>query len=69
MIFIIKRFRIIVFIFIVISMTYRPKRCGNNNKDVEITIKMKTIVRKPLMIKMNDLGIFLFLFSYGNNVY
>ena len=68
--------------------TYRPKRCGNNNKDednspktlndknhqassqkfrqqihkeagghigrnvVEITIKMKTIVRKPLMIKI-----------------
>ena len=27
---------------------YRPKRCGNNNK-------MKTIVRKPLMIKINKL--------------
>ena len=26
--------------------TYQPKRC-------EITIKMKTIVRKPLMIKIN----------------
>ena len=71
--------------------TYRPKRCGNNNKDedncpktlndknqqassqkirqqtpeegrrhigrnvVEITIKMKTIVQKPLMIKINKL--------------
>ena len=28
--------------------TYRSKRCGN-------TIKMKTIVRKPLMIKINKL--------------
>ena len=28
--------------------TYRPKRCG-------ITIKMKIIVRKPLMIKINKL--------------
>ena len=61
--------------------TYRLKRCGNNNKDednslktlndknhqassqkfrqlissVEITIKMKTIVQKPLMIKINKL--------------
>ena len=71
--------------------TYRPKRCGNNNKDednspknlndknqqassqkfrqkkpeegrrtyrpkrMEITIKMKTIVRKTLMIKINKL--------------
>ena len=42
LIIIIKGFRTIVFIFIVIS----------TNK-VEITIKMKTIVRKPLMIKLN----------------
>ena len=60
---------------------YRPKHCGNNNKNednspktlndknqqalyqkfrqlissVEITIKLKTIVQKPLMIKINKL--------------
>ena len=41
LIFIMKGFRTIVFIFIVISTTFQP-----------ITIKMKTIVQKPLMIKI-----------------
>ena len=41
-IYIIKGFRTIVFIFIVISTMFRP-------------IKMKTIVWKPLMIKINKL--------------
>ena len=32
--------------------TYQPKRCGNNKLCKK---KMKTIVRKPLMIKINTL--------------
>ena len=85
MIFIIKGFQTIVFIFIVISTTFWPicpsaffrcllnlgtftdvvqssmkvpefdkhlkKARGHIGQNVEITIKMKTIVRKPLMIK------------------
>ena len=86
LIFIIKAFRTIVFIFIVISTTFRPicppaffrclsnsgtfmdvvrssvkvpefdkhlkKAGGHIDRNVaEITIKMKTIIRKPLMIK------------------
>ena len=49
MIFIIKGFQMIVFIFIVITT---KKRAGGHigRNVVEITIKMKTIVRKPLMI-------------------
>ena len=46
MIFIIKGFQTIVFIFIVISTTpeegrwtYWPKRCGNNNKDEDNNLK------------------------------
>ena len=45
MIFIIKGFQTIVFIFIVFIFTeeswrmYRPKHCGNNNKDEDNTPK------------------------------
>ena len=70
LIFIIKVFRTIVFIFIVISTMFRPicppaffrwpefdkhlKKAGGHigRNVVEITIKMKTIVRKTLMIKV-----------------
>ena len=78
MIFVIKGFWSIIFIFIVISITFRSInppvfwRCLSNSGTytekhrkkagghigwnvVEITIKMKTIVRKPLMIKINKL--------------
>ena len=63
MIFIIKGIQTIVFTFIVISSTFRSvkvpefdkhlKKAGGHigRNVVEITIKMKTIVQKPLMIK------------------
>ena len=55
--FIIKGFRTIVFIFIGISTIFWPicplKPGGHIVRNVvEITLKMKTIVRKPLMIKI-----------------
>ena len=50
MIFIINGFRTIVFIF---DKHLKKARGHIGRNVVEITIKMKTIVRKPLMIKIN----------------
>ena len=61
MIFIIKGFRTIVFIFIVISTTFRPicptalfrclsKRCGNNNKDEDNSPKILNDKKETFMV-------------------
>ena len=84
MIFIIKGFRTIVFVIIVISTTFRLicppaffrwlskvpefdytwRRLGGHigRNVVEITIKMKTLVRKPLMIIINYIYIYIYIY-------
>ena len=74
MIFIIKGFRTIIFIFIVIFISVKVPEfdkhlkkagghIGRNVGEITITIKMKTIVRKPLIMKIDIF--FLDIFSFG----